>query len=253
MKRILIIGSALIIVVVLGCEKKGLEAAFSASPTSGAPPLEVTFTDESEGDPSSWEWDFGDGNTSTGENPTHAYADTGSFDITLVVSNENGTDTATIPGYIVVTEDGAYKEQVVGDFIFKWRTTEEVIDVILSAPTTGWVAVGFDPTTAMQNANFMIGYVDGQDAMISDEFGDGTFTHKPDTILGGKDDVSNASGSEADGTTQISFTIPLDSGDENDRPLTPGQTYKIIFAYGPAGSDNFTAKHSVKNSRNIEL
>ncbi|HWQ50027.1 MAG TPA: PKD domain-containing protein [Methanosarcina sp.] len=44
-------------------------AAFSASPTSGKAPLNVLFTDKSTGSPIKWKWSFGDGKTSTDQNP----------------------------------------------------------------------------------------------------------------------------------------------------------------------------------------
>ncbi len=49
----------------------------------------VTFTDSSLGE-TSWLWNFGDGSTSTLENPVHAYEDTGWYCITLIVSNSTG-------------------------------------------------------------------------------------------------------------------------------------------------------------------
>ena len=75
---------------------------FSASPTSGAEPLEVTFTDESTGSPGSWSWDFGDGNTSTLENPTNTYVTDGTYSVMLTETNSLGTNTTTETGYIVV-------------------------------------------------------------------------------------------------------------------------------------------------------
>ena len=56
--------------------------AFSASPLSGTYPLDVTFKDES-ADAAKWTWDFGDGTTSTQENPTKTYANVGTYDVTL--------------------------------------------------------------------------------------------------------------------------------------------------------------------------
>ncbi len=75
-------------------------AAFSGTPTSGAPPLAVQFTDLSTGDPTSWSWDFGDGGTSTAQNPGHTYASAGTYTVTLTVSNAYGSDAETKPGYI---------------------------------------------------------------------------------------------------------------------------------------------------------
>ena len=72
-----------------------LVANFAASPPSGTRPLTVTFTDKSAGSPKSWAWDFGDGNTSTQQNPTHTYTSSGSFSVSLHVVNGTYTDTTT--------------------------------------------------------------------------------------------------------------------------------------------------------------
>jgi PKD repeat protein/nitrous oxidase accessory protein NosD len=77
-------------------------ASFSTSPLSGAVPLTVTFTDESTGDPTSWAWEFGDGGSSTGQHPSHTYVETGSFTVTLTVSNTTGSDTMVDPTCINV-------------------------------------------------------------------------------------------------------------------------------------------------------
>jgi len=79
-------------------------AGFSASPRSGGTPLEVQFTDESTGTVTSWSWDFGDGGTSTQQNPSHTYNSTGYFTVTLTVSGPGGSDTETKAGYIHATE-----------------------------------------------------------------------------------------------------------------------------------------------------
>ncbi|MBP7299064.1 MAG: PKD domain-containing protein, partial [Methanoculleus sp.] len=48
-------------------------ADFTANVTAGPAPLAVRFTDLSTGDPTGWSWSFGDGNTSTEQNPVHTY------------------------------------------------------------------------------------------------------------------------------------------------------------------------------------
>ena len=80
-------------------------AAFSGTPTTGGPPpLLVNFTDQSAGNPTSWLWDFGDGNTSTEQNPTHTYGAAGVFDVSLTVTNPAGSNPLVQPGYITVFE-----------------------------------------------------------------------------------------------------------------------------------------------------
>jgi len=77
-----------------------ISSEFSAAPTIGNIPLTVTFTDESSGDITDWLWDFGDGNTSSEQNPQHIYAITGTFDVSLTVSGIAGTDSETKEAYI---------------------------------------------------------------------------------------------------------------------------------------------------------
>ncbi|MBD3285141.1 PKD domain-containing protein [candidate division WOR-3 bacterium] len=74
-------------------------AAFIADPSSGYVPfthrMTVQFRDESTEDPEEWAWNFGDGGTSTEQNPTHTYTSAGSFEVTLTATNGDGSDTAT--------------------------------------------------------------------------------------------------------------------------------------------------------------
>jgi len=79
-----------------------LVAAFSASPNSGKAPLKVAFTDTSTGSPTSWKWDFGDGTTSTKQNPVHKYSKAGIYTVNLTVKNAKGSNTVTKTDYIKV-------------------------------------------------------------------------------------------------------------------------------------------------------
>ncbi len=72
-----------------------LKARFIADPKAGKIPLVVKFTDTSTGNPESWNWDFGDGSTSTGPNPVHAFITAGAFDVNLTVSRGFNKDTST--------------------------------------------------------------------------------------------------------------------------------------------------------------
>jgi tripartite motif-containing protein 71 len=60
-------------------------AAFDAKQTTGKAPFNVSFTDKSTGTIFMWNWDFGDGNTSNEQNPTHAYAAARKYNVTLEV------------------------------------------------------------------------------------------------------------------------------------------------------------------------
>ncbi|MFA4877620.1 MAG: PKD domain-containing protein [Methanoregula sp.] len=75
---------------------------FTATPTSGKVPLNVTFTDTSDASPSKWLWDFGDGTNSTVQNPVHRYTAAGTCNVSLKVWNDLGSDTMEKPFYITV-------------------------------------------------------------------------------------------------------------------------------------------------------
>lgn len=80
------------------------ETAFEATPLSGDQPLEVTFTDMSLHEPDLWSWDFGDGHTSTSQNPIHTYEKPGYYSVTLESINEYGSNSITKENYIIVND-----------------------------------------------------------------------------------------------------------------------------------------------------
>jgi len=78
-------------------------ADFEGSPLSGDAPLTVNFTDLSTQSPTSWSWTFGDGGSSSAQDPSHQYTDGGDFTVSLEACNAQGCDTETKPDYVSVT------------------------------------------------------------------------------------------------------------------------------------------------------
>jgi parallel beta-helix repeat protein len=123
-------------------------AAMSAFPTSGNAPLKVTFTDKSKGSPTSWKWNFGDGKSSTVKNPAHTYSKAGKYTVSLTVTNDAGSNTATKSSYIVAN--------------------------ILKAPVTAFSAY---PTSG--KVSLKVQFTDkstGSPTSLKWSFGDGTFS-----------------------------------------------------------------------------
>lgn len=90
-------------------------ANFTGSPTSGTAPLTVQFTDTSTGSPTSWSWNFGDGGTSTAQNPSRVYAAAGTYNVTLTATNACGSDGETKNGYITVGGGGVTWTTITSD------------------------------------------------------------------------------------------------------------------------------------------
>ena len=86
-------------------------ANFSGTPTTGEVPLTVNFTDASTGEITSWEWSFGDGGSSTEQDPNYTYVSAGTYTVSLTVTGPSGSDTETKIDYIV-----AVHPILLGDF-----------------------------------------------------------------------------------------------------------------------------------------
>ncbi len=95
-----------------GDEPDPPRADFAAAPTSGEAPLEVRFTDNSSGEITSRQWDFGDGETSSFRNPRHTYDEPGAYTVRLTVSGPGGEDDRVRTDYIRVRG-----QDVVAEFV----------------------------------------------------------------------------------------------------------------------------------------
>ncbi|MFM2336886.1 MAG: hypothetical protein RL115_79 [Bacteroidota bacterium] len=80
-------------------------AVFTANTTAGCSPLIVNFQDQSTGNPTVWSWDFGNGNTSSLQNPSATYFTPGTYTVTLTAQNASGSNTLTRTQYITVYEN----------------------------------------------------------------------------------------------------------------------------------------------------
>ena len=149
--------------------------------------------------------------------------------------------------------DNGYSQITSSGFVLQWKVEGDILRVVVSAPTTGWIAVGFDPTRMMKDANIIIGYVKNGQVQIRGDYGIAVTAHQPDEGLGGSTDIVEASGKEEGGNTQLSFAIPLDSGDSRDRVLVPGQEYRVILSHGPDGADEFNRYHENRTEVTVKL
>ena len=91
----------------------GPAANFFATPYVGPAPLSVQFRDFSMGGDeliTQWSWLFGDGGTSTEQNPAHIYTVAGTYNVSLTVTTKAGSNTLLETGFITVTDAGEIEE-----------------------------------------------------------------------------------------------------------------------------------------------
>jgi PKD repeat protein len=114
-------------------------ARFFATPTSGYPSLSVEFEDESEGAPSAWAWDFGDGSTSTEQNPTHIYRRPGVYDVTLTITTNLGQVTIEKENFIDVWGYGPFDHAPLALIDNNYASPKEGWEGSIDEDVSGWV------------------------------------------------------------------------------------------------------------------
>lgn len=138
-------------------------------------------------------------------------------------------------------------------YVVGYKVVETDLEVYMSAPTTGWLAVGFNPSRQMKDANIIIAYVRNAEPTIRDDFGTSLTAHSSDLSQGGVDNVTLLDYAEEEGRTSFHFRIPLDSGTPGDRPLVLGNTYPAIWAFGPNNRDDFLTPHIRRGGFQLKL
>lgn len=115
-------------------------ADFTADVTNGTAPLTVAFADASANRPTSWSWDFGDGDpaNATVRNPVHTYAAPGTYTVNLTVSNSAGSDSEEKTGYITVT-----RAPPVADFTASPLSGEAPLAVTFNDTSAGSAISGY--------------------------------------------------------------------------------------------------------------
>ncbi len=93
------------IVVIRYLTPKAPVAGFTGAPVKGLAPLTVRFTDLSKNTPTSWRWNFGDGNATnaTAKNPVHTFHAPGTYRVTLNATNAVGSNRTTKNDFITVS------------------------------------------------------------------------------------------------------------------------------------------------------
>lgn len=115
-------------------------ADFVADPTTGKAPLTVQFIDLSTGAPTAWSWDFGDGTSSTMQNPSHTYGSAGTYTVSLTASKTGSADTETKTAYITVNR--SFINFVIDENVFVYGNTLKFSGNTVTGPGATVVITG---------------------------------------------------------------------------------------------------------------
>lgn len=124
-------------------------ANFSALPEYGDAPLTVQFSDISSTPPTSWHWDFGDGDSSTLQNPVHTYTTPGSYTVTLNVETAIGIGTKTKANFVAALADTIFAQDAMAvaglkGMVTLWgRNTQSLKEIVLPVIVSNIPQVAF--------------------------------------------------------------------------------------------------------------
>jgi PKD repeat protein len=175
-------------------------ASFTADATAGNAPLTVNFSDASTGEVTSWLWSFGDGSSSTLQNPSHTYTVGGLYSVSLTATGPGGNDTSVQSNLISVVEPGGLE-----------------VDFIAVDPTTG---------PAPLRVRFRAINVTGIATSGVFDFGDGTTA----TISAGNGRVRH------DYTVPGVYTVTLTATDGTNTAIAQKVDFVTVTAPLTAGS-----------------
>jgi PKD repeat protein len=104
-------------------------AGFSVDSVTGAAPKTINFTDTSTGSITSRLWDFGDGSTSTLQNPSHTYSVAGTYTVRLTVTGSGGSNTINKSSLITITSQSVNNNSLIAFYNFEGTSTTTVTDL----------------------------------------------------------------------------------------------------------------------------
>jgi hypothetical protein len=167
--------------------------------------------------------------------------------------DEKNSDLHEIDGVI---ESGEYTNHSIfgdGSYELSWRVEEDIIFIGMMAKTTGWVAIGFSPTSLHKGSDIVSGWVEdnGTVYIIDCYFPNMYPPHPHDTSQNGTFDILSYNGSEQNGKTVIEFSRMISTGDDLDNDILLNRSMEIMWSYG--STDVWNAKHEKAGFANVNF
>lgn len=129
-----------------------------------------------------------------------------------------------------------------GSMTLAYEVQQDSLWLQLKAPTTGWLAVGFNGKNDIVGSDLLMFSVRKGLVFYEDQYVQAPRQHPADWELGVGSSIRMIEGTEAKGWTSVTFKIPLKAGDQYDFDHQEGKAFWLIMAY--AFHDDFD-HHSI--------
>ena len=124
-----------------------------------------------------------------------------------------------------------------GPMTCTYSVQQDSIEIELSAPTTGWLAIGFNTENSIVGSDLKQLTIREGQVFYEDQFVQAFQTNPPDESHGGESNITIINGIEKAGSTTIKFRIPMQSEDTFDFKHCTKKDFWLILAYSQ--SDDF--------------
>ncbi len=161
----------------------------------------------------------------------------------------------TIPFLIIantmVAQNNSWNTLEKNGMRFEWKIEGKHLRCKVEAPTTGWVAVGFNTQEMLKGTNLIMASVEQDFYRVDDRYIVAPGNHQSMETLGMNDQIFDRYGEEHSGKTFIHFAIPLKADDAYHLNLVIGQQYHLLMAYSL--EDDFQHHSIMRTSTTIKL
>jgi len=152
---------------------------------------------------------------------------------------------------VTVVQNDDWKKVELNGMEFEWMIEGGNLRCKIRAPTTGWVAIGFNTHPSLTGTNLIMGAVEQEFYRIDDRYIVAPGNHKSMIQMGAEDQITLKSGREWQGKTMIEFVIPLQSNDKYHLQLMEGSEYHLLMAF--SAEDDFDHHSIMRTSTKIKL
>lgn len=132
-----------------------------------------------------------------------------------------------------------------------WHYKNDRIHFEMSAPTDGWVTIGFNTTSGTKGAYLLMGNIINGKPNVEEHYTLSPGNYKTISSLEEIPQVKDAMGDENFNTTTLKFSLPTKAGNKYQKDLSEGNEYTMIIAYSQ--EDDFQHHSIMRTSVNVKL
>ena len=131
----------------------------------------------------------------------------------------------------VKRQTGNENSVIKNEMMVSWSYNYDKICFELSAPTKGWLAIGFNKKSTLSGNYLLMGRVTNSGPQITEHFTISPGNYQSIKSLGGRELVTDVTGKDILGKSTIKFSIPFVKEDHYRKNLKKGQKYFMIMAF----------------------